>query len=116
MISLIKLRIFILLTSFCLTNQSFGQSQEFSKGMEEPKSILATIGDYRVKQLVSPGFSKLPLQRKLYVYYWIQAMEAGHDIAWMQMSQGGLEIKHLLEKVFKGIKLFNNSFAASPAG
>lgn len=64
-----------------------------------PKTKVATRGPNSLRQLVIPGFSALPLERKLLAYYLTEAIEAGRDIAWLQLNKNGLKIRHLFEQI-----------------
>lgn len=72
----------------------------------KPSSVLAIEGDFKVRQLVVPGFDELPLERKLFAYYLAQAGMAGKDIFWQQASREGLAIRNLFEKLWG----FSNSW------
>lgn len=86
-----KFSILTLLVLLMLTPKSWGQ---------DTVSKVARQGAFEVKQLVIPGFSELPLSRKLFIYSLTQAMEAGRDIAWQQLSPNGLRIRKLFESIW----------------
>ena len=65
------------------------------------ESKVAREGQNQVSQLVTPGFESLPLRRRAFVYWLTQAMEAGRDIAWKQLSRNGLEIRGLMEALWE---------------
>lgn len=88
-----------LVVGFCLIAICAGAQQK-------PKSVLAQEGDYKVRQLVVPGFEQLPLQRKLFAYYLSMAGLAGGDIYWKQASREGLAIRNLFSELWKHKNLF----------
>ena len=67
------------------------------------QSKVARQDRYEIKQLMVPGFENLPLERKMFVYYLSEALEASRDIAWQQLSRHGLELRQLFEKIWPRI-------------
>jgi dipeptidyl-peptidase-3 len=66
-----------------------------------PESVVSKDGDFVLKQFVVPSFDRLPLNRKLFVYYLSKAIESGRDIAWKQVSREGLSIRHFFEGILR---------------
>jgi dipeptidyl-peptidase-3 len=66
-----------------------------------PRSIIHRQGEYMVRQLVTPEFERLPLQRRIFAYYLSRAIDMGRDIAWAQGSRQGLELRALLEDMWQ---------------
>ena len=73
----------------------------FPAGAEMGSSKVSRLGPYEVKQLVTPGFDSLPLRRRMFVYALAEAFSAAEDIAWLQMSREGLDVRHLLERIWE---------------
>lgn len=66
-----------------------------------PKTRFASSGPHELRQLVVPGFEQLPLDRKLFIYWLSEAVDAGRDIAWLQLSENGFAIRQLFEKILE---------------
>src|SRR5207253_1472205 len=66
----------------------------------QSKSPIYTEGDFALRQLVTPGFERLPLDRKIFVYHLTQAINAGRDIYWQQNTREGLALRNLLESMW----------------
>ncbi len=90
------MKILFFVLALILSKVSAQEHQDQNK----PSSILAIEGDYKIRQLVVPGFEELPVQRKLFAYYLAQAGIAGKDIFWQQASKEGLAIRNLFEKLW----------------
>lgn len=110
-----------MLRSFCAavvsimcTYPILSLGMELKKGTtathERPAAIEADLlrqGNYIVKQLIAPGFEKLPLDRKLYAYYLTRAIDAGRDIVWGQMNKDALKLRGLLEEMWRNSETFS---------
>ena len=82
-----------------------------AKGAEDPNFnyVVDNFADIEVLRYEVPGFKDLPLQQKKMVYYLSQAAQAGRDIIWDQNGKYNLEIRRMLENVFKNYKGDRNS-------
>ncbi|MEO0336531.1 MAG: hypothetical protein AAF202_09055, partial [Pseudomonadota bacterium] len=76
-------------------------SPEQSQDNPKPTSVVGREGETVIKQFVSPPFEDLSEDRKLFIYYLSQAIEASNDIIWMQASRKGLEIREFLQELWK---------------
>lgn len=79
------------LSAFMINNSAFG---------EPATSKVSRQGPYEVKQLVTPSFDDLPLERKLFAYYLSRAMDAGNEIGWQQMGRDGLKVRRIMEQLW----------------
>ena len=79
----------------------------------KPQSKLGRQGENTVKQFVVPGFDDLPLDRKLFVFHLSQAIDAGRDIYWQQVSPEGLAIRALFEKLWAYRDLYDGKTKAA---
>ena len=59
------------------------------------------FADVKILRYELPGFEKLSLKQKQYIYYLSQAALCGRDILWDQNNRYNLKIRHLLETVFR---------------
>jgi len=59
--------------------------------------------DIKILRFEIPGFEKLDLKKKLYIYYLSQATIAGRDILWDQHGKYNLYIRDILEAILKGV-------------
>jgi len=62
------------------------------------------FGDKKIIRYQIPGFDKLSLQQKQYVYYLVQAGLSGRDIIWDQNYRYNLAIRRALENVVTNYK------------
>ncbi|HRK01525.1 MAG TPA: hypothetical protein PLH57_02580 [Oligoflexia bacterium] len=85
-------------------DHAFGTDQN----AESVKSTLQRIGKFEVKQLVSPGFELLPLERKLFAMEIAKVIEAGHDIAWIQANESSLAIREVMHGLWKHREKFES--------
>ncbi len=67
------------------------------------------FGDKKIIRYQIPGFDKLTLKQKQYVYYLVQAGMSGRDIIWDQNYRHNLAIRRALEKIVSGYKGDRNS-------
>lgn len=86
----------------CLSTSVFA-----ANGTESAKSVVLRQGNYQIKQLVSPGFENLPLERKLFAMELAEAIEAGHEIVWLQNNEHTLAIRDLMHELWKYSYLFS---------
>lgn len=66
-----------------------------------PTSKILDQGKLSLKQMVAPAFQQLPLERRIFISYLAEAIEAGRDIAWVQQGPYGLAIRNIMERIFK---------------
>lgn len=71
------------------------------KMQEERKYKLERVGPAQVVQLYADGFEQLTLREKIFAYYLYLAAIAGRDIAIDQHHPNALEVRDLLEEVYK---------------
>jgi len=62
------------------------------------------FADIKILRYDVPGFEKLDLNRKLYVYYLSQAALCGRDILWDQNNRYNLSVRAVLENIRKTFK------------
>ena len=68
---------------------------------QSPTSVLQErFADLQLLRYEVPGFSRLPLRRKLLIYHLAEAALLGRDILWQQNCSCGLRLRHLLEAVY----------------
>ncbi len=60
--------------------------------------------DIKILRFDIPGFEKLDLKKKLYIYYLSQATIAGRDILWDQHGKYNLYLRDILEAIYSGVK------------
>lgn len=80
-------------------------------GAEDPNFnyVVDNFADIEVLRYEVPGFKNLSLDQKKMIYYLSQAAQAGRDIIWDQNGKYNLEIRRMLEDVFKNYKGDRNS-------
>jgi dipeptidyl-peptidase III len=71
---------------------------------EEFKWMIDQFADIGVLRYQIPGWEKLTLNQKLFVYYLTQAGYAGRDIIWDQNYRYNLDIRHALDNIVKSYK------------
>jgi len=59
------------------------------------------FADIKILRYTVPEFEKLELNKKIYIYYLLQAALCGRDILWDQNNKYNLAIRAVLENVFK---------------
>jgi len=64
--------------------------------------------DIKILRFEVNGFEKLPLKKKLYIYYLSQATIAGRDILWDQHGKYNLMLRDVLEAIFCEVSDLNN--------
>ncbi len=64
--------------------------------------------DIKILRFEIPGFEKLDLKKKLYIYYLSQATIAGRDILWDQHGKYNLYIRDILEAIYQSVNDENN--------
>lgn len=62
------------------------------------------FADLKILRYAVPGFEKLDLRRKLYIYYLSQAALSGRDILWDQNNRYNLSVRAVLETIFTTYK------------
>lgn len=62
------------------------------------------FADVKILRYEVPGFEKLDLNRKLYIYYLSQAALCGRDILWDQNNRWNLQVRAVLENIWKTFK------------
>lgn len=67
------------------------------------------FADIEVLRYEVPEFSRLSLNQKKMIYYLAQAAQSGRDIIWDQNGRYNLQIRHLLEAIYKNYKGDRNS-------
>lgn len=65
----------------------------------EFKYTVDSFADIKVIRYLVPGFEKLSLNKKLYIYYLNEAAKCGRDIIWLQKNKNGLIIRKTLETI-----------------
>lgn len=65
------------------------------------KYIVDEFADIRVIRYIVPGFDKLSLRQKMYIYYLNEACKCGLDIIWIQKNKDNLLIRKTLENIIK---------------
>ncbi len=80
-------------------------------GAEDPNFnyVVDNFADIEVLRYEVPGFKNLSLDQKKMIYYLSQAAQAGRDIIWDQNGKYNIEIRRMLEDVFKNYKGDRNS-------
>lgn len=81
------------------------------QGAEDPNFnyIVDNFADIEVLRYEVPGFKDLSLNQKKMLYYLSEAALAGRDIIWDQNGKYNLEIRRMLEGVYKNYKGDRNS-------
>lgn len=59
------------------------------------------FADLKILRYQVPGFEKLDLNRKLYIYYLLQAALCGRDILWDQNNRYNLSVRSVLENIWR---------------
>ncbi len=60
--------------------------------------------DIKILRFEVPGFEKLPLAKKIYIYYLSQATLCGRDILWDQHFEHNLLIREVMEGIYTKVK------------
>ncbi|MBK3516387.1 dipeptidyl-peptidase 3 family protein [Carboxylicivirga marina] len=68
--------------------------------MTDFKHFVEQFADLRILRYQIPGFSELPLKKKLYIYYLSEAGLCGRDIIWDQNCEANLWIRKVLDKLY----------------
>lgn len=63
--------------------------------------VVDRFADIEVLRYRVPGFEELPLQQKKLIYYLTEAALHGRDILWDQNNKYNLELRSLLENIYK---------------
>lgn len=66
--------------------------------------VVDRFADIEVLRYKVPGFENLDLNQKKLIYYLTEAAIAGRDILWDQNGRYNLELRELLENIYKGYK------------
>lgn len=66
--------------------------------------VVDRFADIEVLRYKVPGFENLDLNKKKLIYYLTEAAIAGRDILWDQNGRYNLELRELLENIYKGYK------------
>lgn len=67
-------------------------------------TVVDHFADIEVLRYTVPGFEKLSLDQKKFVYYLTEAALAGRDILWDQNGKYNLALRQVLEGVYKNYK------------
>ena len=67
-------------------------------------TVVDRFADIEVLRYTVPGFEKLSLDQKKFVYYLTEAALAGRDILWDQNGKYNLALRQVLEGVYKNYK------------
>lgn len=65
----------------------------------EFKYTVDSFADIKVIKYLVPGFDKLDLNQKLYIYYLNEAAKSGRDIVWLQKNKNNLFLRKTLENI-----------------
>ena len=84
----------------CNTNQDISQTNQETQP-EEFKYVTEQFADLKIIRYKIPGFDKLSLKQKKFVYYLTQAGLSGRDIIYDQNYRHNLTIRTALENVIK---------------
>ena len=71
--------------------------------------VVDRFADIEVLRYQVPGFENLPLQQKKLVYYLTEAALSGRDILWDQNNKYNLQLRSLLENIYKNYSGDKNS-------
>ena len=71
--------------------------------------IVDRFADIEVLRYQVPGFENLPLQQKKLIYYLTEAALSGRDILWDQNNKYNLQLRSLLENIYKNYSGDKNS-------
>ncbi len=63
------------------------------------KYLIDEFADLKIMRYTVPGWDKLSLQQKEYVYHLSEAAKYGRDILWDQNCKVNLPVRHLLENI-----------------
>ncbi|MDE6049297.1 MAG: dipeptidyl peptidase 3 [Paramuribaculum sp.] len=63
--------------------------------------VVDRFADIEVLRYRVPGFEELPLQQKKLIYYLTEAALSGRDILWDQNNKYNLQLRSLLENIYK---------------
>ncbi|HOY04112.1 MAG TPA: dihydrofolate reductase [Saprospiraceae bacterium] len=80
-----------------------------SMGSDVDKVLLDTFADLQILQYELPGWNKLDLRQKTFIYYLSEATLAGRDIIYDQHCKMNLTVRKTLETVFNTYKGDRNS-------
>ncbi len=89
------------------TRQPATTSATPAPGME--KVLLDTFADFQILRYELPGFQKLDLRQKTFIYYLSEAALAGRDIIYDQHCKYNLAIRKTLEGIYASYKGDKNS-------
>jgi dipeptidyl-peptidase-3 len=78
-------------------------------GSDVDKVLLDTFADLQILQYELPGWNKLDLRQKTFIYYLSEATLAGRDIIYDQHCKMNLTVRKTLEAVFNTYKGDRNS-------
>jgi dipeptidyl-peptidase-3 len=91
---------------------SCGQKKADEPGETSPpteKVLLDTFADLQILRYELPGWDKLDLRQKTFIYYLSEATLAGRDIIYDQHCKYNLAVRKTLEGIFEGYKGDRNS-------
>ena len=71
--------------------------------------VVDRFADIEVLRYQVPGFENLPLQQKKLIYYLTEAALSGRDILWDQNNKYNLQLRSLLENIYKNYSGDKNS-------
>ncbi len=78
-----------------------GSSSAMAKDNNDFDYTVDRFADIEVLRYRVPGFEELPLQQKKLVYYLTEAALYGRDILWDQNNKYNLQLRDLLENIYK---------------
>src|SRR5690625_663025 len=78
------------------------ETQEQTKSSQDSdfQYLLEEFGDVKVLNYEIPGWDKLSLKQKKYIYYLVEAGLEGRDIFWDQNYKYNLKIRRALENIY----------------
>ena len=71
---------------------------------KEFKYLVDEFADLKIMRYQVPGWDRLSLQQKEYVYHLAEAAKYGRDIIWMQNNKYNLRIRKVLENILENYK------------
>lgn len=79
-------------------------NQSKEAGSEPFRYLVDEFADVKIIRFTVPGWDKLSLQQKEYIYHLSEAAKFGRDITWDQYCAWNLPIRHTLETILKDYK------------
>ena len=81
-----------------------GTSSIMAKESSKFNYVVDRFADIEVLRYQVPGFDRLTLDQKKLIYHLTEAAIAGRDILWDQNNRYNLQIRSLLENIYKNYK------------